>query len=178
MGDSVTLEEAYAAAKQCGLNALSILKAEAGSLDNIKQLVRVEGFVCSTAGFTDQPKVINGASELFSEVLGDAGSHAQTWEARDAVSSEKAVVSKRRWNGRRQTRETVEMQSKVEGPEAVEGTKQKGRWQDAERTGAVARCFVARGEPVRNSRARFYARSARPGTRPTGPCRTRSTRRM
>ena len=77
VGADLTLEEGYEAAKLCGLNALAVLRAEAGSLNNIAQLVRVAGFVCSADGFTDQPKVINGASELFAEVLGEAGRHAR-----------------------------------------------------------------------------------------------------
>ena len=77
IGDDLSIEDGYEAAKICALNVLSILNAEAGSLDNIAQLVRVEGFVCSADGFTDQPKVINGASDFFSEILGDAGSHAR-----------------------------------------------------------------------------------------------------
>ncbi|MDA0745553.1 MAG: RidA family protein [bacterium] len=77
VGEDLGLEEAYEAAKLCALNVLSILNAEAGSLDAIVQLVRVEGFVCSADGFTDQPKVINGASEFFAEVLGEKGSHAR-----------------------------------------------------------------------------------------------------
>ena len=77
VGADLTLEEGYEAARLCALNALAVLKAEAGSLDNIAQLVRVAGFVCSADGFTDQPKVINGASELFAEVLGECGRHAR-----------------------------------------------------------------------------------------------------
>ncbi|MDA0710616.1 MAG: RidA family protein [bacterium] len=77
VGSDISLEEGYDAARICALNALSILAAEAGSLEAIAQLVRVEGFVCSADGFTDQPKVINGASDLFSHVLGEAGSHAR-----------------------------------------------------------------------------------------------------
>jgi len=77
VGRNVSVDEAYAGARQCGLNILAVLKAQAGSLDNIAQMVRVEGFVASAEGFTDQAKVINGASELFAEVLGDAGSHAR-----------------------------------------------------------------------------------------------------
>lgn len=77
IGDDLSIEDGYEAAKICALNVLSILDAEAGSLDNIVQLVRVEGFVCSADGFTDQPKVINGASDFFSQVLGEAGSHAR-----------------------------------------------------------------------------------------------------
>ena len=77
VGEDLTLEDGYEAARICALNALSILKAEAGSLENIKQLVRVAGFVRSSTGFTDQPKVINGASELLAEVLGERGTHAR-----------------------------------------------------------------------------------------------------
>lgn len=77
IGENLSIEDGYEAAKICALNVLSILEAEAGSLDNISQLVRVEGFVCSADGFTDQPKVINGASDFFSQVLGEAGSHAR-----------------------------------------------------------------------------------------------------
>ena len=77
VGADLTLEDGYEAAKLCALNALSILNAEAGSLDNVVQIVRVEGFVCSANGFTDQPKVINGASEFLAEVLGEKGSHAR-----------------------------------------------------------------------------------------------------
>ncbi len=76
-GIDLTWESGYEAAKLCALNVLSILKAELGSLDAIGQLVRVEGFVCSEDGFTDQPKVINGASDLFAAVLGERGSHAR-----------------------------------------------------------------------------------------------------
>ena len=77
IGDDLSIEDGYEAAKICALNVLSILNAEARSLNNIAQLIRVEGFVCSADGFTDQPKVINGASDLFSQILGEAGSHAR-----------------------------------------------------------------------------------------------------
>ena len=77
VGKNVSVDEAYAGARQCGLNILAVLNEQVGSLDNIVQLVRVEGFVASAEGFTDQAKVINGASELFAEVLGEAGSHAR-----------------------------------------------------------------------------------------------------
>jgi len=77
VGADVSVEDGQEAATLCALNALSILKAEAGTLDAIRQLVRVEGFVCSADGFTDQAKVINGASEFFAEVLGEKGSHAR-----------------------------------------------------------------------------------------------------
>lgn len=75
VGDTVTLEEAQEAARICTLNGLAALHAHAG-LDNIR-IIRVGGFVASANGFTDQPKVINGASDLLVEVLGERGKHAR-----------------------------------------------------------------------------------------------------
>ena len=77
LGADVSIEDGYEAARICGLNILSVLNAEIGSLDHIVQMVRVGGFVCSADGFTDQPKVINGASDLFAEVLQERGVHAR-----------------------------------------------------------------------------------------------------
>jgi len=77
VGADVTVEEAYEGAKQCALNGLAVLKSVAGSLDDIAQFVRVEGFVASAEGFTDQAKVINGASKLIAAVFGEAGSHTR-----------------------------------------------------------------------------------------------------
>lgn len=77
LGLGLTIEEGQEEARQAVLNALAVVKAEAGSLDNVKRVVRVGGFVASAEGFTDQPKVINGASELLVEVFGDAGRHAR-----------------------------------------------------------------------------------------------------
>lgn len=73
----VSLEDARAAAVQCTLNGLAALQAEIGSLSKVKQVVRVGVFVCSAAGFTEQPKVANAASELLMEVFGTAGRHAR-----------------------------------------------------------------------------------------------------
>lgn len=75
VGDTVSLEEAQEAARICTLNGLAILHNFAG-LDNIR-IIRVGGFVASANGFTDQPKVINGCSDLLVEVLGDRGKHAR-----------------------------------------------------------------------------------------------------
>lgn len=77
-GKDVTTEDAYEAAKICALNCLSIVKTLAGSLDNVEKIVKVVGFVNSAEGFTDQPKVINGASELIGEIFGEAGAHARS----------------------------------------------------------------------------------------------------
>jgi enamine deaminase RidA (YjgF/YER057c/UK114 family) len=74
--DEVSVEQAIAAARVCALNVLAQMEAAAG-LDNIEQVMQVIGFVLSTDDFGDQPKVINGASDLLVEVLGDAGRHTR-----------------------------------------------------------------------------------------------------
>lgn len=71
-------EDAAAAARQCVLNGLAVMRAALdGNLDRVRQIVRVGIFVCSDPGFTGQPAVGNGASELLMEVFGDAGRHAR-----------------------------------------------------------------------------------------------------
>ena len=78
VGEDFTTEEAYDAAKLCGLNLIAQVKAACGGdLDRVKRVVRLGGFVNCTPDFTDQPKVINGASDLMAEVFGDAGKHAR-----------------------------------------------------------------------------------------------------
>lgn len=75
---ATSVEEAVAAARQCGINALAVLKAELeGDLDRVQRIVRIGVFVASDHGFTDQPLVANGASELMLDVFGDAGRHAR-----------------------------------------------------------------------------------------------------
>jgi len=78
VGAEVDVEDAYALARICALNALAVVASEAGGLSNIVRIVKVVGFVASDPGFTGQPQVVNGASELFTEVLGDAGKHARS----------------------------------------------------------------------------------------------------
>jgi enamine deaminase RidA (YjgF/YER057c/UK114 family) len=73
----VSPELARECARQCILNALAAAKAALGSLDAIRQVVRVGVFVCSDPGFTAQPQVANGASELLVEIFGEAGRHAR-----------------------------------------------------------------------------------------------------
>ncbi|MBI1190921.1 MAG: RidA family protein [Tepidisphaera sp.] len=73
----VNMETAHKCAVQCVLNGLAAIKAEVGSLDAIKQFVRLGVFVCSDAGFTEQPKVANAASELLVKLFGDKGRHAR-----------------------------------------------------------------------------------------------------
>jgi enamine deaminase RidA (YjgF/YER057c/UK114 family) len=77
VGADFDIEPAYAAARLCTLSALAAVRAELGSLDRVAKVVKVTGFVRSSAGFTDQPKVINGASDLLVEIFGDKGRHAR-----------------------------------------------------------------------------------------------------
>lgn len=74
--DEVSVEEAARRARVCAINLLAQMEAAAG-LDNVEQVVQVIGFVLSADGFGEQPKVLNGASELLAEVLGDAGLHTR-----------------------------------------------------------------------------------------------------
>ncbi|MFI8254380.1 RidA family protein [Streptomyces filamentosus] len=78
VGAEVTAEEAKKLAATCALNALAAVKSVAGDLDRIKRVVKVVGFVASAADFTGQPGVVNGASELLGEILGDKGVHARS----------------------------------------------------------------------------------------------------
>jgi enamine deaminase RidA (YjgF/YER057c/UK114 family) len=77
LGSELQVEDGYQAARQAVVTALGSLKGEIGSLDRVKRIVRVEGHVASAEGFTDQPKVVNGASELLGEIFGEAGRHAR-----------------------------------------------------------------------------------------------------
>ena len=78
LGQEFTVEDGYEAAKICALNCLAAVKSVAGSIDNVEKVVKIVGFVNSAAGFTDQPKVVNGASELVGKVFGAAGEHARS----------------------------------------------------------------------------------------------------
>jgi len=74
----VTLEQANAAARTCAINLLTQLKAACGGdLDRVVRCVKVGGFVACEADFTDHPKVVNGASDLFAQVFGDKAKHAR-----------------------------------------------------------------------------------------------------
>lgn len=78
VGDAVTPEVASECAQQCALNALAAVKAEIGDLAKVKRIVKAVAFIASTADFTGQPQVANGASELFGQVFGDGGQHARS----------------------------------------------------------------------------------------------------
>lgn len=77
LGKDVELDRAIAAARACGLMILAQLRQEIGSLDPVERIVKLGGFVASTPDFTDQHKVVNGASDLMAEVFGDKGRHAR-----------------------------------------------------------------------------------------------------
>jgi enamine deaminase RidA (YjgF/YER057c/UK114 family) len=77
VGAEVTAEDAQALARTCGLNALAAIHALVG-IDAIVRVVKAVGFVASAPGFGGQPGVVNGASELFGEIFGEAGAHARS----------------------------------------------------------------------------------------------------
>jgi enamine deaminase RidA (YjgF/YER057c/UK114 family) len=78
VGDSVTPELANEAARYCALNALAAVRSVTGDLSSVTRIVKVVGFVASAPDFTGQPGVVDGASELFGAVFGDAGAHARS----------------------------------------------------------------------------------------------------
>ena len=79
LGDTMTAEDGAKAARLCALSLIAQAKAAlGGDLDRVTRVVKLVGFVASTPDFTDQPKVINGASDLMVEVFGDAGRHARS----------------------------------------------------------------------------------------------------
>jgi enamine deaminase RidA (YjgF/YER057c/UK114 family) len=77
LGAEHSVESGYEAAQVCALNTLAGIKAALGSLDSVARIVLVSGFVNAVAGFSESPAVINGASDLFVKVFGDAGRHAR-----------------------------------------------------------------------------------------------------
>ena len=77
LGEDMSVEEGYAAARRIGIAQLSVLKAHLGDLNKVKRVVKVLGLVKCTDDFTQQPQVINGFSDLMVEVFGDAGKHAR-----------------------------------------------------------------------------------------------------
>lgn len=72
-----TIDEGYAAARACALTQLAVLRNHLGSLDVVRAIISVNGYVNSVPGFPDSPKVINGASDLLVEVFGDVGRHVR-----------------------------------------------------------------------------------------------------
>ena len=78
VGEAVTPEQATECARQCALNGLAAIRAEIGELSAVTRVVKLVVFVASARGFTGQPQVANGASELLGEVFGPAGQHARS----------------------------------------------------------------------------------------------------
>jgi enamine deaminase RidA (YjgF/YER057c/UK114 family) len=91
VGKDLTIEEGYAAARLVGINHLAVLKAELGSLNKVKRIVKVLGMVNCEGNFTDHPKVINGYSDLMVEIFGDKGKHARSAVGMGSLPSNIAV---------------------------------------------------------------------------------------
>ncbi len=91
LGAGVSVEDGQAAARACAINLLAQLKAAVGDLDHVTRVVRLGGFINSAPGFTDGPKVMNGASDLMVEVFGDIGRHARSTVGVSALPADAAV---------------------------------------------------------------------------------------
>lgn len=78
LGDGLSVEDGAAAARRCGLALIAQLKSAIGDLDRVSRVVKLTGFVNSTADFVEQPQVINGASDFLGEALGDTGKHSRS----------------------------------------------------------------------------------------------------
>jgi len=91
LGGSVSAEDGAKAARFCAINLLAQAKAALGDLDKIGRVLRLGGFINSAPGFTDGPKVMNGASDLMVEVFGDKGRHARTTVGVSALPLDAAV---------------------------------------------------------------------------------------
>lgn len=78
LGAEVSLSDGVLAAKQCTINALAVMRSELESLDQVARIIRLTGFVASTADFAQQPQVINGASDLLVDIFGDVGRHSRS----------------------------------------------------------------------------------------------------
>jgi enamine deaminase RidA (YjgF/YER057c/UK114 family) len=78
VGKEVSLEDACEAAKAAAINSLAVIKQQIGSLDKVKRIVKVVGYVASDPNFSEQPKVVNGTSDFLVEVFGEKGSHARS----------------------------------------------------------------------------------------------------
>jgi enamine deaminase RidA (YjgF/YER057c/UK114 family) len=77
VGGDRSIDDGYAAARACALTQLAVLERHLGSLDAVRSVISVNGYVNAVAGFQDSPKVINGASDLFVQVLGESGRHVR-----------------------------------------------------------------------------------------------------
>jgi enamine deaminase RidA (YjgF/YER057c/UK114 family) len=91
VGDKVTLEQAYDAARNCALNHLATMRAALGDLDLVERIVKVLGYVNVAPGFTDMPKVVNGESDLLVQVFGEKGRHTRAAVGVSSLSQEAPV---------------------------------------------------------------------------------------
>ena len=91
LGGGVSIEDGQKAARACAINLLAQVKAALGDLDKVARVVRLGGFINSAPGFTDGPKVMNGASDLMVEVFGDKGRHARTTVGVSALPADAAI---------------------------------------------------------------------------------------
>ena len=91
LGGGVSVEDGQRAARACAINLLAQVKAALGDLDKVARVVRLGGFINSAPGFTDGPKVMNGASDLMVEVFGDKGRHARSTVGVSALPADAAV---------------------------------------------------------------------------------------
>ena len=91
LGDGVSIEDGQKAARACAINLLAQVKAAVGDLDKVLRVVRLGGFINSAAGFTEGPKVMNGASDLMVAVFGDRGRHARSTVGVAALPADAAV---------------------------------------------------------------------------------------
>lgn len=91
LGDGVSIETGYAAARSVAIDIIATLKAHLGDLDRITRIVKLNGMVTSAPSFYDQPKVINGASDLFVEIFGERGKHARAAVGMNALPGDAAV---------------------------------------------------------------------------------------
>ena len=91
LGAGVSIEDGQKAARACAVNLLAQVKAALGDLDKVKRVVRLGGFINSAAGFTEGPKVMNGASDLMVAVFGDKGKHARSTVGVAALPADAAV---------------------------------------------------------------------------------------
>ncbi|MCK9918650.1 RidA family protein [Microbacteriaceae bacterium K1510] len=91
LGGSVSMEDGQKAARACAINLLAQVKVALGDLDKVVRVVRLGGFINSTPGYGDGPKVMNGASDLMVEVFGDKGRHARSTVGVSALPAQAAV---------------------------------------------------------------------------------------
>jgi enamine deaminase RidA (YjgF/YER057c/UK114 family) len=91
LGGGVSIEDGQKAARACAVNLLAQVKAAIGDLDKVARVLRLGGFISSTPGYIDGPKVMNGASDLMVEVFGDKGRHARTTVGVSALPADAAI---------------------------------------------------------------------------------------